>query len=228
MARPAILPAGLLAEVAPVSSSATQLLPVTEALAPLLPGRGLQRGTVLHVETGSGHDGATTLAVALLAAASSAGSWCLALGFPDPGVLAIRELGMDLDRLAIVPRPGHHWARVLATALDGIDLLLLRLPFSARPQMARKLTARTRERRAVLIVLAPKKAWPEGPDLLFRVDDPSWSGVGRGHGHLSTRHATVTVIGRRGATRPLRRRVWLPGPGGAVVSDLALGPAHWG
>jgi hypothetical protein len=230
------LPEGLAARALPTSASATQLLPVIEALAPLLPGRGLQRGTVLVVDTGavrsgltsssewggSAHGGATTLSMALIAAASIAGSWCVAIGFPDPGVVAMDELGVGLDHLAIVPRPGHNWASVTATALDGVDVVVLRLPFPARPAMARNLTARARERRAVLIVLAGEKAWPEGPDLLMRVEDGQWAGLGEGHGHLRNRRATVMAIGRRAAARPVRCRLWLPGPEGKVVPDLGL------
>jgi hypothetical protein len=228
------LPAGLAARAVPISASRSQLLPVTDALTPLLPGRGLQRGTVLVVDTGavrsglpssdgdSGHGGATTLSMALVAAASVAGSWCVAIGFGDPGVVAMAELGVNLDRLAIVPRPGHSWADVTAIALDGVDIVVLRLPFPARPAMARNLAARARERRAVLIVLAGEKAWPEGPDLLMRVEDGQWAGMGEGHGHLRTRRATVMAVGRRAAARPVRCRLWLPGPEGTVVPELAL------
>lgn len=229
------LPEELAARALPTSASASHLLPVIDALAPLLPGRGLQRGTVLLVDTGavrsglpigeeggSGHGGATTLSMALVAAASAAGSWCVAIGFGDPGVVTMGELGVDLDHLAIVPRPGHSWAGVTATALDGVDIVVLRLPFPARPAMARNLAARARERRAVLIVLAGEKAWPEGPDLLIRVEDGQWTGLGEGHGHLSARRATVMAVGRRAAARPVRCRLWLPGPGGTVVGELAV------
>ena len=48
------------------------------------------------------------------------------------------------------PVPDTSWAGVTATALDGVDIVLLRLPFPARPAMARNLVARARERRAVL------------------------------------------------------------------------------
>src|SRR5580698_6853873 len=224
--RPA-LPEGLATRALPTSASLTQLLPVSDALVPLLPGRGLQRGTVLLVDTGaarvrrptddpgsSGPGGATTLSMALVAAATTAGSWCVAVGFEDAGIVAMSEVGVDLDHLAVVPRPGHNWAGVVATALDGVDVVLLRLPFPARPAMARNLAARARERRAVLVVLAGERAW-EGPDLLFRVEDGAWSGLGEGHGHLRTRRATVMAVGRREAARPVRCRLWLPGPTGA-------------
>ena len=166
------------------------------------------------------------MSMALVAAASVAGSWCVAIGFGDPGVVAMGELGVDLDHLAIVPRPGHNWSGITATALDGVDVVLLRLPFPARPAMARNLAARARERRSVLIVLAGEKAWPEGPDLLMRVEDGQWAGLGEGHGHLRTRSVTVMAVGRRAAARPVRCRLWLPGPEGKVVPELALGPVE--
>jgi hypothetical protein len=229
--RPA-LPANLAAGVAPTSASGTQLLPVIDALTPLLPRRGLQRGTVLRVDpvathgydTGSGTSagmgsGATTLSTALIAAATTSGSWCVTVGFADTGIAAMAEIGVDLEHMAMIPSPGHNWAGVVATALDGVDLVLLRLPFPARPSMARNLTARARERRAVLIVLATERSWPEGPDLTFRIEEGAWSGVGEGHGYLSARRATVVGVGRRAAARPVSRRLWLPGPKGTVVPE---------
>ncbi len=233
------LPTRLVTSALPTSASRTQLLPVSDALAPLLPGRGLQRGTVLLVDTGaaravrplsgpgssggSGPGGATTLSMALVAAATTAGSWCVAVGLEDAGVVAMSELGVDLEHVAIVPRPGHNWAGVVSTALDGVDVVLLRLPFPARPAMARNLAARARERRAVLVVLAGERAW-EGPDLLLRVEDAAWTGLGDGHGNLRTRRATVMAVGRRAAARPVRCRLWLPGPTGAVVPEMTLDP----
>jgi hypothetical protein len=222
---------GLAAAVVPTSSSASQVLPVIDALTPLLPGRGLQRGTVLLVDTAPGKSsgaegagGATTLSMALVAAASAAGSWCVAVGFGDPGIVAMEELGVDLGHLAMVPRPGHNWAGVVATALEGVDIVLIRLPFPARPAMARRLAARARERRAVLVVLAAERAWPEGPDLVLRVEEGAWTGVGEGHGHLVARRATVVTTGRRGAVRPVRRELWLPGPAGVVAVEEAKEP----
>jgi hypothetical protein len=134
----------------------------------------------------------------------------------DIGAVAMSELGVDLEHVAMVPRPGHKWAKVVASALDGVDVVLLRLPFPARGSMARNLVARARERRAVLIVLAAEKAWPEGPDLLLKVESAEWSGLGEGYGHLRSRKATVIATGRRSATKPVRRELWLPGPDGSV------------
>lgn len=165
----------------------------------------------------TGHGGATTLSTALVAAATAAGSWCVAVGFPDAGLVSMAELGVDLDHLAIVPRPGHSWAEVVSTALDGVDVVVVRLAFPARGSMARRLAAKALERRSVLVVLAPQGSWPQGPDLLFQVSEGSWTGIGDGHGHLRSRPATVVATGRRGAVRPVRLRLWLPGTDGTVA-----------
>jgi hypothetical protein len=98
--------------------------------------------------------------------------------------------------------------------------------------MARRLVARARERRAVLVVVPGRAGWPEPPDLQLRIDDVTWEGVDAGEGHLCRRRMTVTATGRRSAARPTRRRLWLPGPDGAVspVDDPGhpLLPQHAG
>ncbi len=129
----------LLAErVRPVSSSRSRLLPVVASLAGLLPDGGLRRGSTLVVTGVPGGDpesaGSISLALALLAAASAAGSWCALVGVTGLGAVAAHDLGVDLDRSAVVPRPGPAWAEVTATLLEGVDLVLLCPPFPrARP-----------------------------------------------------------------------------------------------
>src|SRR5579864_6622421 len=118
--------ATVVARARPTSSSRDQLLPLLPTLAPLFPRGGLQRGGVVTVGIGDGTSGAegsggTTLAFALLAAASAA-SWCAAVGTADPGIVAFAELGVDLRHLVLVPYPGPRWAQVAATLLDGMDL----------------------------------------------------------------------------------------------------------
>jgi hypothetical protein len=204
-----------IARARPVSASKDQLLPLTSSLTPLFVAGGLRRGAVVVVHDGGhgGGPGGTTLAFALLAAASTA-SWCAAVGTADPGVTALAELGVDLSHLMLVPDPGAHWARVAATLLDGVDLVLVRPPGPVRPGTARRLAARTRERRAVLVVLA--REWPEGPDVRLTVEGGRWEGIEAGHGHLRRRRAAVTSTGRRAATRPIRVALWLPSPSGEV------------
>jgi hypothetical protein len=214
----------LLAErTRPVSSSQTRLLPVLPPLAGLLPDGGLRRGSTIVVgglgsvahEAGSGD---VSLALAVVAAASAAGSWCGLVGLAGLGAVAAHDAGVDLGRLAVVPRPGAAWADVTAALVDGLDLVVLHPPFPPRRDMARRLVARARERRSVLVVVPGRSGWPECPDVQLSVTDMAWEGVGAGGaGYLERRRMTVTATGRRSAARPRRGRLWLPSATGAVA-----------
>jgi len=209
------------ARARPTSSSRDQVLPVLPALAPLLPHRGLTRGALVAVGAdggfGRGAGGDTSLAFALLSAASTV-SWCGAVGVTGPGVVALAELGLDLAHLVLTPRPGPVWPEVTAAFLDGMDAVLLRPPGPVRPSVARRLAARARERHTVLVVLAPSGGWPEGVDVRLTVQDGAWRGVGTGHGHLQGRRVRVVATGRRAATRATAVDVWLPDPSGQVTA----------
>ena len=162
-------------------------------LAPLFPDGVLRRGTTTTVSGPPGH-GATTLALSLLAAASTAGSWCAAVGLPDPGVVAAAGLGLDLRRVVFVPHPGTGWAEAAGDLLSGVDAVLVRPPGRARLTAARHLSARARERQVALVVLLERAgAWPEGGDLALA--------VGAGAGLASDRAmATCAAAGPRCAS----------------------------
>ncbi len=212
------LPAGLADRVRPTTPVAGRLLPVPVPLAPLFPDRALRRGTTTTVVGRPGH-GATTLALALLAAASQAGSWCAAVGLPDPGIAAAAELGIDLRRVVFVPHPGRGWAEAAGDLLPGVDVVLVHPPGRANATVARHLTARARDRQTALVVLVEQiNDWPQGGDLALAVGDIEWQGIGLGHGHLQRRRAEVRVSGRRSAGRIQECSLWLPAPSGVVVS----------
>src|SRR5271154_1578495 len=141
------LPAGLADRVRPATPVAGRALPVPPPLAPLFPGGTLRRGTTTTGTGPPGH-GATTLGLALLAAASQAGSWRAAAGLPPPGVVEAAGLGLDLRRVVFVPRPGNGWAEAAGDLLSGGDAVLVRPPGRGRPTAARHLTARARARHA--------------------------------------------------------------------------------
>ncbi len=205
--------------VRPVSTSSSRVLPVPPFLADLLPEGGLRRGSTLVVD-GPGPVG---LACALLSDSSAAGSWCAMVGIEDPGAAAIHTLGLDLARTVFVPNPGPAWAEATAHLLDGIDLVVLRPPFPPRGSMARRLVARARERRSVLIVVPGGSRWPEPPDVRLTIQNPRWTGVASGEGYLRGRHVTVEATGRRSAARARTGTCWLPGAHGSLEAPTLSG-----
>jgi hypothetical protein len=203
------------ARARPVALAREHVLPVLEPLQPLLPD-GLRRGSTVAVGD------ATSLALAVVAGPSAAGSWSAAVGVSNLGLAAAAELGIALDRFVVVADPPRDaWATVAATLVDALDVVLVRARHRVAGGDARRLVARARERGAVLVVLGD--GWPEAPDLRVRITQAEWHGIGEGHGHLRARRITVEADGRRAAARPRRAELWLPAAGGgvAVVDELA-------
>jgi hypothetical protein len=213
--------ADLATRARPVTRADERVLPVLPAVAGLLPdGRsGLRRGTTVAV---GGGPGSTSLALALLAGASDAGSWAAVAGLPTVGLSAAAGFGVALERLVLVaaPPPGE-WATAVAVLVDAFDLVLARAHHRVRVGDARRLVARARERGSVLIVMANgangANGWPERADLRLTVVDAVWQGLEEGHGHLQARRVTIETGGRRGAERARRVDLWLPASDGGVA-----------
>jgi hypothetical protein len=200
---------------------------VAEALTTLLPG-GLVRGTSVQVSGLVDGLGTTSLALALLAGPSASGSWTSAVGVPTLGLAAAEGFGVDLGRLVLVaPPPPGEWATVVATLLDAFEVVVARPPAGrVRPADARRLAARARERGSVLVRLGASSPWVEAADVSLTVVATSWEGLGRGHGHLRARRATVEAGGRRSFDRARRAELWLPGPGGVLAPAPPLAEVH--
>jgi hypothetical protein len=198
-----------------------RVLPVLPAIASVLPDGGLRRGSTV-VLTGS-----TSLLLATLCVPSRAGAWCAVVGRPTLGLAASAEYGIAMERLALVPEPGHRWQTVTAALLDALDVVAVRPTgrFGGRfgGLDARRLSGRARERGAVLISLGD---W-EGADVRLWVGDAGWSGLGQGHGRLRSRRMVVHARGRGAASQPRRTTLVLraagPGRFGAVDVEGAEG-----
>jgi hypothetical protein len=214
---------GELAErVRPVTLTREHRLPVLPALEGVLPGAGLRRGATVSV-TAAGVGGATSLALALVAQASMAGSWIATVGLPSLGLVAADELGVALERLVLVAAPERDaWGGVVAALVDGFDLVILQAGRTGvRPADGRRLVARARERGSVLVQLGA--GWPEGADLTLQITRARWEGLDDGHGHLRARKVRVVRGGRGEAAQPQRVDLWLPGPSG-LVEVVAAAP----
>ena len=204
------VPAGAALAGPGVPLAAERLLPVPPALAPLLPGRGLRRGSTVAVGRSA------ALALALVAGASAAGSWVAAVGLPDLGVVAAAEAGIALERLALVPAPGAGaWATVVAALLDAVDVVLVRPPAGLPAAQARRLGARARERGAVLV---PLGTWAAPADLRLAVTASRWEGLGQGAGRLGARRVEVAAGGRGAASLQRRIQLWLPAADGTIAA----------
>ena len=182
-------------------------LPVLSALRGLLPRGGLARGSVVAVaEFG-------LLCLALLAAASADGAWCGIAGIPEAGMLAAAGLGLQTERTLLVPEPGPAWPQVVASLLDGCELVLLRPPVRAPVQVRQRLGATLRRGRGVLLVAGD---WP-GAQVRLRVVTQRWTGLGDGHGRLRACYAEVAADGRGEAVVARTCWLWLPAEDGGVA-----------
>jgi hypothetical protein len=196
---------GVASDLARTTDDRSRMLPVHAALAGLFPRGGLRRGSTVVAR------GSTSLLFALLAQATETGSWAALVGMPNLGLRAAAELGVAVDRLAVVRHPGADLPRVVAALLDGMDLVAVD-PKRLTDSQIHRLSARTRHRGAVLIATG---AWP-GADLELTQEVTGWDGLGDGHGHLTAREVHIRATGRGSATRPTEAWLHLPSATGST------------
>ena len=172
---------------------------------------GLVRGSTVAVEG----IGATSLALGMVAAASTAGAWCVVVGLADLAPVAAVEAGLDPARVAFVDAEGSgRVAEVIAALVGAVDVVLLDARLPVRPSEVRRVGARLRERGTVAVVVRPDGGGACGPwvaDVALTARRATWSGPGRGDGHLRTREVVVEVGGRGRAARGGRHDLLLPG-----------------
>ncbi|MEM7322416.1 MAG: hypothetical protein AAF531_04955 [Actinomycetota bacterium] len=201
-------------QVAPVTLANEQLLAVPEAVSGLFPRNGLQRGWSVGF-TGTG---GWSLALAMLGSAVGGDGWAACVGLESLGLVAATEVGVKLDRLLMVESPGpEHLASVIASLVEVVDVVCLGPTPSIGIRDARRLMARAREQNAVLFHLDGGRTWPHPLDVDLAVTAGRWSGIGWGHGSLTTRPLEVRSSGRRSMAQPRRAKLLLPGPDGPPV-----------
>ncbi len=179
--------------VAPVALARERTMPVGDELAGLFAEGGLVRGRTVACQGPA----ATSTALALVAAAVTAGAWMAAVDLPTIGLDAASELGVPLERIVAIDTDGDttRWIEVMAAAADGFDVLLVRVPNGLSAGAVRKLAVRLRQRDAVTVVVGDPGAM--ACDGVLNTEAPQWAGLGDGHGHLRERHVVVRASGRR-------------------------------
>jgi hypothetical protein len=218
--------------IASLSRSATPPLPVPDELSELLP-HGLRRGSTLAVTS------SVSLLLNLIGTASAKGAWVAMIGMPAMSAEAAAEAGVDLSRLAIISPPetewtSASWATAVGALLDAVDIVVARpgitgarsgarssgVRSGARSSgsqstgiadgNARRLTARARNKDAVLVLFGHQAAsWP-AVELQLSAQHAHWSGIGDGYGRLTARRLTVSATGKGRSARPRTIDLWLP------------------
>ncbi|MFD2839462.1 hypothetical protein ACFSYH_02630 [Populibacterium corticicola] len=164
-------------------------IPVHPTLTALFP-NGLHRGaiTVAH--------GSTHTALALLVQHTQAGGWAGIVGAPELNYSAAHDLGVDLSKLLVVPHPADHTPQIIATLIDGTDLILLGPHTILTPAEQRTLAARAKERGTHIITGRP---WP-GARTYVDTTREQWAGTKNGLGRLTSCTYNVDAANKYGNT----------------------------
>lgn len=212
----------------PVTLARDQTLPLIESLATMFPEGRLRRGITVAVRG----PGSTTLGFALAASASSAGSWVAMVGVADANLATAAELGVALERVAVMHPLPAQWSATVAAVIGAFDIVVLAPCHRVSASDARRLMARARERGSVLITLmrtgpsgssgagVMARSWPERVDAELSISTLRWQGLGQGHGNLRARVARVDMTGRRELARPRQGEFVLPDASGRLVCAL--------
>jgi hypothetical protein len=170
----------------------TAVFAVTPALEGLFPEGGLRRGTTYEI------DASSSLLWSLLAGPTSKGVWCAVVGMPDVGLAAAEDMGVNLDRLILIPSPDSRWLSVVSALIDVVGIVALGTHAAPSDRMLSTLAGRLREREATLLV---RSRWPR-VEARIGVDTHTWRGLGSGHGVLHEHRVRIVLTTRHGhATR---------------------------
>jgi len=175
------------------SGISERVFPVSEVVQELFPEGGLRRGVVYQC------DSSASLIWSLLAESSRQGVWCAVVGLPDLGVAAAEDMGVNVDRVVLVPTPGNQWLSVIAALSDVVGIVVLGAVPAPSERMLATLTGRLREREVTLLV---SSEWPR-TEARLSVSAQQWEGLGRGHGMLCEHRVSLTFTPRHG--HPVRR-----------------------
>jgi hypothetical protein len=196
--------------VQPIVRADEQLHPVDERLHAVLPWSGLRRGSLIESSS-------RALGWLLVAEAARAGAWVAAVGINSPGWAAAAEIGVPLERLAVITSPpAEVAATVLGALVDAVEIVLVDPSVNIRPHELRRIAARVRERKGLLVACGEVGSAWEGVDVRLRVTGTTWHGLEQGHGALCGSKVDIEATGRGAAFRPRRTSLWLQG-----------GPTRW-
>ena len=166
------------------------VFPVAPGVESLFPHGGLRRGVVYDIDSSS------SLLWALIAEATSSGTWCALVGMPDVGLAAAEGMGVNLDRVVLVPHPGEQWLSVLSALIDVVGIVALGPSKAPSDRVLSTVLGRLREREATIL---SRSGWPR-TEASISVSAHHWQGLGEGRGVLHEHHISVVARSRQSST----------------------------
>ncbi len=167
--------------------------------------RRLRAGRAHSIESRS-------LALVCMGAAMPSGAWGAIVGMPDLGIEAARDLGVPIERVALVPHPGRAWFDVVASLAEAMPVVLAASPGRVTPTEAARLVARLRQASSTLLVAGP---WPNAATVVRSVR-AEWQGLADGDGRIAG--GTLLVEAASGGA-PSVARIPIGGDGPAVAPE---------
>lgn len=162
---------------------------------------------VRRLRSGAAHSiESRSLALTCLGAAMPRGAWGAIVGMPDLGIEAARDLGVPMDRIALVPHPGRSWLDVVASLAEAMPVVLAVSPGRVTPTEAARLAARLRQASSTLLVEGP---WPNAATVVRQVR-AEWQGLSGGDGRIA---AGSLVVEAASGGAPRMARIPIAGEG---------------
>ncbi|MBF6173591.1 hypothetical protein [Nocardia blacklockiae] len=180
---------------------AADVISISGGLGEILPQGGLARGSIVACR----HQG---LLPGLLAAATSGGHFAAVIGGARLGLLAVAELGGDLDRLAVIDPSSGDPLEIASILADGVPVTVLDVGrLAVPPARGRTVMSKVRSQRGVLIITGAVAGLRPDMDIEARV--AGYTGIGHGTGRVREIRLDVRVSGRN--LRPRTSQLVLAG-----------------
>lgn len=192
------------------SPVAHDILPVPGALEPLFPQGGLTRGQATACTRGSA-------LAAILAAVTAAGHTVGIVGGARLGLLAMSEMGADLQRIYLVEPTAEELWTAVSILLEGLPVVVLDIDdLTVAPSRLRVIAAKMRNHRCALIVSGGRMRGIR-PDLYIRTRPIRYHGIGMGRGRIQRTDFSIDSTSRPGQRRALE----------LTCGDLGDGTVTW-
>lgn len=191
--------------VRPAATAIPEIIAASTMLRPCLPWGGFRRGDTVLIA------GSSSLIFLAVAHATQHGLWCGVVALPHLNFAAGEAVGVELARVVLVQEPSCHLAEVTAALIDALDIVVVGFTPSLTDTMLRKLSARARQRRKVLLVVSqstPPKL--SGVALSLTAIHHHWHGVSDGFGYLTEHRIDVSVTGHGRADKQQQHTITIP------------------